>query len=254
MAAATALSCPNTRQFCRWDTLRPIPSSSSTRLSLVRRGGPRQLSIRAFTSRGDFEDFAKRVVSGEKLKDFARAANDGIDELVFNIRRAAVRLDRRFSISDRLEDATRTASDGFKRIDREFGIGQRWRSFSMDFRRNLPGYRRQLKGFLETPLGKSSATLAFLWLALSGWLFRIVILATWILPFAAPLLIGTVANNFVIEGSCPACKRRFMGYKNQIIQCTNCRAVVWQPRDGFSGGRQNSTSSPDIIDIEIEEK
>ncbi|KAF3776803.1 hypothetical protein EJ110_NYTH47427 [Nymphaea thermarum] len=91
-------------------------------------------------------------------------------------------------------------------------------------------------------------------LALSGWLFRIVILAMWILPFAAPLLIGTVANNFVIEGSCPACKRRFMGYKNQIIQCTNCRAVVWQPRDGFSGGRPNSTSSPDIIDIEIEEK
>lgn len=39
----------------------------------------------------------------------------------------------------------------------------------------------------------------FLWFALSGWLFRCLILATWILPFAGPLLIGTVANNLVIK-------------------------------------------------------
>ncbi|KAF3776802.1 Pectate lyase [Nymphaea thermarum] len=77
-------------------------------------------------------------------------------DLVFNIRTVAVRLDLSFSISDRLEDATQTASDGFKRIDREFGVGQRWRIFSTDFRRNLPGYRRQLKEFHEK-LGKSSA-------------------------------------------------------------------------------------------------
>lgn len=42
-------------------------------------------------------------------------------------------------------------------------------------------------------------TIFFLWFALSGWLFRCIILATWVLPFAAPLLIGAVANNFVIE-------------------------------------------------------
>lgn len=139
MAASTALSCPNNTQFRRWDTLRPLPTSSFTRLPLVRRREPRQLSLRAFTSRGDFEDFARRVVSGEKWKDFAQAANDGIDELVFNVRRAAARIDRRYSISERLEDAARSASNGFKRIDRELGLGQRWRTFSMDFRRNWPG-------------------------------------------------------------------------------------------------------------------
>ncbi|KAI8013275.1 hypothetical protein LOK49_LG05G00372 [Camellia lanceoleosa] len=30
-------------------------------------------------------------------------------------------------------------------------------------------------------------------------LFRFLIFATWILPFAGPLLIGTVANNLVIK-------------------------------------------------------
>lgn len=42
-------------------------------------------------------------------------------------------------------------------------------------------------------------TIFFLWLALSGWLFRVLIFATWVLPFAAPLVIGAVANNLVIK-------------------------------------------------------
>ncbi|URE02464.1 ABC transporter transmembrane region [Musa troglodytarum] len=42
-------------------------------------------------------------------------------------------------------------------------------------------------------------TIFFLWFALSGWLFRFFILATWVLPFVAPLLIETLANNFAIQ-------------------------------------------------------
>jgi len=42
-------------------------------------------------------------------------------------------------------------------------------------------------------------TLVFIWFALSGWLFRIIIFGTWVLPFAAPFLIGAVARNTVIE-------------------------------------------------------
>lgn len=42
-------------------------------------------------------------------------------------------------------------------------------------------------------------TLFFVWFFLSGWFFRFFILATWVLPFAAPLLIGAFANNFAIE-------------------------------------------------------
>jgi hypothetical protein len=42
-------------------------------------------------------------------------------------------------------------------------------------------------------------TLLFVWLALSGWLFRIFIFSTFVLPFAAPLLLGSFANRVAIE-------------------------------------------------------
>eukprot|EP00262_Sarcandra_glabra_P000631 TRINITY_DN1076_c0_g1_i1.p1 TRINITY_DN1076_c0_g1~~TRINITY_DN1076_c0_g1_i1.p1 ORF type:complete len:252 (+),score=19.31 TRINITY_DN1076_c0_g1_i1:174-929(+) len=212
-------------------------------------------SIQAFR-RSDFDGFAKRVTSGEALRDAWRSANDGFEQLLYDARKAAERFDRRFSVSRRFDSFSHSALNRAREFDREFGIGQRWRSFSMDFGRDLPRYRKQLSAFLDTPLGKSSTTIFFVWFALSGWLFRFLILATWVLPFAAPLLIGTVANNFVIEGACPACKKRFMGYRNQMIRCTSCRNIVWQPKDGFSRGNNgpSSTSGPDIIDIEIEEK
>lgn len=49
-----------------------------------------------------------------------------------------------------------------------------------------------------------------------------------------------------------------MGYKNQIIRCTSCGNIVWQPKgDFFSRGGRGTTSSksePEIIDVEFEEK
>ncbi|XP_077235223.1 uncharacterized protein LOC143877202 [Tasmannia lanceolata] len=212
-------------------------------------------SIQAFR-RSDFDRFAKRVTSGEALRDTWRSANDGFEQLLYEAQKAAERFDRRFSVSRRFESFTRSASYRARELDRELGIALKWRAFSVDFGRNWPSYRKELSAFLESPVGKSIATIFFLWFALSGWFFRFLILATWVLPFAAPLLIGTVANNFVIEGACPACKKPFMGYKNQVICCTSCRNIVWQPGDDSSRGPRppSSTSGSNIIDIEIEEK
>ncbi|KAF5735416.1 hypothetical protein HS088_TW15G00918 [Tripterygium wilfordii] len=123
---------------------------------------------------------------------------------------------------------------------------------------SLDFYRKQLNDFLNAPLGRSFSTIFFIWFALSGWLFRFLIFATWVLPFAGPLLIGAIANNLVIKGACPACQRQFFGYKNQIIRCTSCRNIVWQPEGDFfsKGGRSksSSTSDPQIIDVDFEEK
>ncbi|XP_077247214.1 uncharacterized protein LOC143886925 [Tasmannia lanceolata] len=212
-------------------------------------------AIQAFR-RSDFDGFANRVTSGEALRDAWRNANDGFEQLLYDVQKAAERFDRRFSVSRRLDSLARSASDRARELDRELGILRRWRAFSVDFGRNWPRYRKELSAFLESPLGKSISTIFFLWFALSGWLFRVLILATWVLPFAAPLLIGTVAKNFVIEGACPACKQRFMGYRNQVIRCTSCRNIVWQPRDDSPRGTRppSSNSGPNIIDIEIEEK
>lgn len=210
-------------------------------------------------------DAAKSMADAakERVKDFdnerdlkrrfrraANAANERLGDFAFETRRTLQRWNRQFRVTDRIEEAADLFRQEVKRIDREFGVGQKSRALSMDFRRNWPRYKRELNDFFNTPLGRSAATLVFLWFALSGWLFRIIILGTWVLPFAAPFLIGAVARNAVIEGACPACKRRFIGNRSQVIQCMNCRAIVWQPRDDFSKG----SSDPEIIDVDIEEK
>ncbi|KAL5990208.1 hypothetical protein ACLOJK_011105 [Asimina triloba] len=231
------------------------PRRSSTTHHLRHSFPARHVAVIQAFRRSDLDGFAKRVASGEALKDAWRSANDGFEQFLFDARQSAERFDRQYSVSRRLQSAGRSAVDRAREIDRDLGIGQRWRTFTFDFSRNWPRYRRELSGFLDSPIGKSSATIFFVWFALSGWMFRCLILATWVLPFAAPLLIGTIANNLMIEGACPACKRKFMGYKNQVIQCANCRNIVWQPGEKFSrGDGQPSTSDPDIIDVEIEEK
>lgn len=195
------------------------------------------------------------MASGEAWKDAWRSANNGFEQLLFEAKKTAERIDRQYSVSRRVSLVVQSATDRARELDREFEIQQRWRNFSLDFSRNWPRYRRQLNDFLQTPVGKSFATVLFLWFALSGWLFRIMIFAVWVLPFAGPLLVGSVANNFVIKGACPACKRQFVGYKNQVVRCGGCGNIVWQPKgDFFSRGNAPPSNSGDIIDVEFEEK
>ncbi|WVZ57695.1 hypothetical protein U9M48_008048 [Paspalum notatum var. saurae] len=239
--------------LARWHPPPPLPpappAAAPTARPLARRRVPRRAATvvtpRAF-GRRDFDGFVQRAWRG---------ANAGAERLAFEARQAAQRLEARFSISRRLAEASRAARERAVEIDAELGIARRWRSFSVDFSRNWPRYRRELNDFMATPIGRAFATLFFLWLALSGWLFRIFIFGTFVLPFAAPLLVGTFANRVAIEGTCPACKRRFVGYRNQVIRCMNCRNIVWQPSNSSSGAARSSRSSePDVIDVEYEEK
>ncbi|KAJ8772044.1 hypothetical protein K2173_027221 [Erythroxylum novogranatense] len=213
-----------------------------------RRSPPSPVTVRAFV-RGDFDRFAKEAW---------RSVNDGFEQFIFEAKKTAERLDRQYSVSRRISSVTQSASNRAREIDRELEITIRWRAFSMDFSRNWPRYRKRLSDFLDTPLGRSFATIFFLWFALSGWLFRFLIFATWILPFAGPLLIGTLGNNLFIKGACPACQRQFVGYRNQIIRCGGCGNIVWQPKgDFFSRDGKGPTapkSDPQIIDVEFEEK
>ncbi|KAL7147236.1 hypothetical protein ABFS83_06G094700 [Erythranthe nasuta] len=219
----------------------------------------RAATIRAF-GRSDIDGFAQRVRSGELWRSAWRSANDGFELFVYETRKTAERIDRRYDVSGRFSVVAQSAADRARELDRDFEITQRWRTFSLDFTRNLPRYRKQLNDFLDTPLGRSFATLFFLWFALSGWLFRFLIFATWVLPFAGPLLIGAIANNLVIKGECPACRKPFVGYKSQTVRCASCGNTVWQPKNDFfsRGDRGSNTSSsknqPDIIDVEFEEK
>nr|GMC68357.1 uncharacterized protein LOC109193346 [Ipomoea batatas] len=238
----------------------PLPPS---RTKLLYRTPRQFIPIRHMTPvqafrRSDFDMFARRVTSGEAWRDAWRRANDGFEQFVFETKKTAERIDRRYSVSQRLNAAAQSTLYRAREIDREFEITDRWRTFTLDFSRNWPRYRKQLNDFLDTPIGRTFVTFFFVWFALSGWLFQFLIFALWFLPFAAPLLIGAVAKNLVIQGECPACRKQFIGYKNQTIRCTTCRNIVWQPQgDFFSGGSRGSKSSksqPDVIDVEFEEK
>lgn len=67
-----------------------------------------------------------------------RSANDGFERFVFEAKKTAERIDRRYSLSRRLSSVARAAADRAREIDREFEIGQRYRTLSIDFQRNWP--------------------------------------------------------------------------------------------------------------------
>ncbi|RZR87149.1 hypothetical protein BHM03_00014495, partial [Ensete ventricosum] len=121
------------------------PAAFSPSLLVARRVAA---PVRAFR-RIDLDRFARRVASGEALRDAWRSANTGIEQLAFEARRAAERLDRQYSLSRRFDSASRAAAARARELDQELGIGRRWRSFSMDFSRNWPRVRFPL--FLPDP-------------------------------------------------------------------------------------------------------
>eukprot|EP00250_Pteridium_aquilinum_P012528 c20779_g1_i1 orf=145-1032(+) len=183
-----------------------------------------------------------------KMEQNLAAANRKLEELSYDARRGAKEFDQRFRVWERAQEMTDYASQQVKNVDQQLGLVQKFRSASSDFRRNWPRYRRQMDQFLQTPIGRLLTTITFMWFLLSGWLFRIALFSMWVLPLAAPLLISSAARKMVVEGSCPSCKRRFVGNRNQMVVCNYCKAVVWQPRQDFSKGQ----SDPTIIDIDVD--
>lgn len=115
-------------------TWQPLQLHPKTKLHIGRR---RAVAVRAFR-RSDFDRFARRMTSGEAWRDAWRTANDGFEQLVFEAKKTAERIDRQYSVSHRLNSAARTAAVRARELDREFEISVRWRSFSMDFTRNWP--------------------------------------------------------------------------------------------------------------------
>ncbi|KAH7420442.1 hypothetical protein KP509_13G007900 [Ceratopteris richardii] len=183
-----------------------------------------------------------------KMQQGFTAANRKIEELTYDLYKGAEDFDRRYRVSERAQEMGDFASQQVKKVNEQLGLAQKLRNFSIQFRRNLPRYRQQLDQFFQTPMGRLVMTIFFMWFLLSGWLFRTILFSMWVLPLAAPLLISSAARNLIVEGSCPSCKRRFIGNRNQIITCNYCRAVVWQPRQDFSRGQ----SDPTIIDVDID--
>lgn len=214
--------------------------------------------IQAF-KRSDFDMLARRIASADTWKDAWLRANDSFEYFVYETKKTAEIIDRRYGVLQRLSVAAQSTAYRAREIDRKLEISRRWHTFTLDFSRNWPMYKKQLSDILETPIGRAVGTLVFIWFALSGWLSQFLILAVWVLPFTGLLFIVAEAEKLKIQGNCPSCRSKFIGYKFQRVCCTSCGNIVWQPQDdSFSKtGRHTKSSSKsqaDVIDVEFEEK
>lgn len=72
------------------------------------------------------------------LRDAWQTANDGFERFLFEAKKTAERIDRRYSVSHRLSSVASAAADRARVIDRDFEIGLKYRNFTSDFVRNWP--------------------------------------------------------------------------------------------------------------------
>lgn len=99
MAAAAAATT-----YLTWNSKLPVKSlhrSPPFSCSPPRPHRSSAFSARAFR-RSDLDNFAKRVASGEAWRDAWRSANNGFELFIFEARKTAERIDRRYSVSRRL--------------------------------------------------------------------------------------------------------------------------------------------------------
>lgn len=201
--------------------------------------------------RSNFDEFSSRFSSGQLWRDFWRTANEGFEQFAYETKKFSEKIDRKFEVSRRVGDVAESAKYRAKEIDRDLRISAKWSIFTFDFSRNWPSYRERISDFFDTMLGQSITMIFFLWVALSGWLFRVIIFSIWFLPLLSPIFFGVFGNILFVKGSCPACTRPFVGVRFQTVRCLGCRNIVWQPQWGTS---RSSSSNSDIIDVEFEEK
>lgn len=216
-------------------------------------------AAKAFTGKAEevFEQAKRKAAEFQKdddlqakLNKFARAAIRKLEEVGYDVKRWAAKFDREYGLTEKAQQAFEYASEQVQSIDRQLGAGRKARDLTADLRLKWPSYRRQISTFLESPVGKSAATLFFFWLLVSGWFFRLLLLSMWVIPFV-PLLLSKIGKAAIVQGNCPNCGMQYVGGRNQIVQCSRCRGVVWQPRTDFS---KDSKVDPQIIDIDIDTK
>jgi hypothetical protein len=217
-------------------------------------------AARAFGTKADqvFGDVKRKAVEFKDKNDVegkarraAKTANVKFEEFAYDFKKQLGKWDRQYRVTEKAQKVKDYATEQAQNVDRQYGVRQKARNATADFRLKLPAYRRQVTNFMETPIGKTVVSLLLLWFIISGWAFRIFFFSLWFLPFAGPLLIGTLSKAAVVEGACPNCGARYVGGRNQVVMCQRCRGVVWQPRQDFSKGKEDK-NDPTIIDIDID--
>jgi dsDNA-specific endonuclease/ATPase MutS2 len=74
------------------------------------------------------------------LKEAWQNANDNFERFLFEAKKTAQRIDRQYSVSQRLSSAASAASARAREIDRDFQIGIKYRNFTSGFALNWPKF------------------------------------------------------------------------------------------------------------------
>lgn len=125
----TTMAGTGTAASVRWNPLLRVPPNTSI-LQRQRQQQQQRQRVRVVCA-------TKRDMD-RVLREAWQTANDGFERFVFEARKTAERIDRRYSVSHRLSSVARAAADRAREIDRDLEIGLRYRAFTSDFARNWP--------------------------------------------------------------------------------------------------------------------
>lgn len=120
---ATATTCTGTS--VRWQPLLP-PLRRRQRLPVI-------VSFKNNNNSNNKPNDMDRV-----LKEAWRNVNDKFEVFLFEAKKTAERIDRRYSVSQRVSSVASAAADRAREIDRDFEIGVKYRNFTSDFVLNWP--------------------------------------------------------------------------------------------------------------------
>lgn len=180
-----------------------------------------------------------------KAKQLFVVAGEKYEEIGFEMKRSGARFDSQYKVSEKARQFADTLADKAQNVDEKLGIKQRLWALGTDLRLKMPIYQRRFRIFMATPGGQFLGVCFLAWLALSGWLFRIVIWSIWIIPLL-PLILRFFVRETFTQGACKNCGLPFAGPKSSVMACARCRQIVWQPGQTFN------KNDPNIIDIEAE--
>ena len=163
--------------------------------------GPHTRRVHAYAASSGSGDGQQQHVDKimEKIRALLRRTAQSGGEVVEDVRRWVWLRDEQFGVSRAARRAARQAQFQMDELDRRFSVRENVSRISRDIIENAPREARklsnQLSTFSKTPLGSLVGIGVFVYLIMSGLLFRIIntlFIALWAMTLLSPLLLRLV--------------------------------------------------------------
>jgi len=186
----------------------------------------------------------------EMVDKAMRQAQCRLEVVADDVRRGYSFVDRKVGIHSKAQALREKASDQWRALDSKTNISRRTGNAIANFKEDLPGLRRRLQTFSQTPVGKFVVYGLLVFSVFSGIYLR-VLYFLFLLSLFSPLLLPLIEKFAIAE----ARKQQSASEKNQS---TFFNGMGWNPnananananfgwRDIFSSASASSFSSKDV--------